>query len=85
MSKKVEVKKKLLYGVVVAKKMAKTVTVFIERVFINKLVGKVVKVKKKYHVNDPESVCAVGDKIAFYEGRPVSKTKYMHFHSVVPK
>jgi small subunit ribosomal protein S17 len=78
-------KKRLQKGLVVSKKMQKTVTVLVERVFRDPLVGKVVKSKRKFHVHDPLDLAVEGDFIEFYEGRPVSKSKYMYLHKVLDK
>jgi small subunit ribosomal protein S17 len=75
--------KRFYKGIVVSKKMEKTATVFVERVYRHALVGKVMKTKKKFHVHDEMNQSKIGDIIEFYEGRPVSKMKYMHFHKIV--
>lgn len=78
-------KKRLYQGVVISKKMEKTATVMIERVYRHELVGKVMKTKKKFHVHDPMNESQVGDTVEFYEGKPVSKMKYMYLHKIVIK
>ena len=76
--------KRLLTGVVVsAGKMQKTVTVVVKRTYPHPKVGKIVASSRKFQVHDPSESAHVGDVVEFFEGRPISKTKYMHFHRVV--
>jgi small subunit ribosomal protein S17 len=70
-------------GVVISKKMLSTATVSIERVFKDDRVNKIVSKKTKFHVHDPLNATKVGDEILFYEGKHISKIKYMYFHSIV--
>jgi small subunit ribosomal protein S17 len=76
-------KKRIITGRVVSKKMEKTVTVKVERTYRHPLVGKVVFSYKKFHIHDPLEQAQVGDVVEFYEGKPVSKTKYMYLHRIV--
>lgn len=75
--------KKILTGTVISDKMQKTVVVEVERTFRHPLFNKTVRVKRKYKVHDEQGQAKVGDIVAFYEGRPVSKTKYMYLERVV--
>ncbi len=75
--------KRLFVGEVLSDKMDKTVVVSVERVFRHPMFGKVLKEKKTYKVHDPKEQASVGDIVEFYEGRPVSKTKYMYLTRVV--
>ncbi len=76
-------KKDFLIGKVVSDKMDKTIVVEVERAFIHKRFDKVMKKQKNYKVHDANGTAQVGDIVEFYEGRPVSKTKYMYLHRVV--
>ncbi len=76
-------KKRLFVGEVLSDKMDKTVVVSVERVYRHPVFGKVLKEKKTYKVHDPKQEASVGDVVEFYEGRPVSKTKYMYLTRVV--
>ena len=79
-----ENKKQRIYtGSVVSDKMEKTVVVAVERVFRHPVFGKVIKRKSTYKVHDSNEVANVGDVIEFYQGRPVSKTKFMYLSRVV--
>ncbi len=75
--------KKMFVGTVVSDKMEKTVVVEYERAFKHKDFHKILRSTKKYKVHDENSVAKIGDKIEFFEGRPVSKTKYMYLHRVI--
>lgn len=76
-------KKHYFKGVVISKKMQQTATVIVNRVFKDNKVNKIVKKKTKFHVHDPLNQANIGDEILFYEGRHISKIKYMYFHQKV--
>lgn len=73
----------LLVGEVVSDKMEKTVVVRVKRSYTHPRYKKVVRTDKKYKVHDEQSQARVGDVVEIYEGRPVSKTKYMYLSRVV--
>ena len=64
-----------LAGKVVSDKMDKTVTVLVERKVKHPLLGKIIRVSKKYHVHDEENECHAGDLVLIEESRPMAKTK----------
>lgn len=70
-------------GEVVSDKMHKTVVVSVVRVYKHPLFGKVLKAVKKYKVHDPLTQAKVGDTIEFFEGKPVSKTKFMYLSKII--
>lgn len=74
---------RLYSGVVVSDAMDKTVVVVAERTYKHPVLGKVMRATKKYKVHDEAELAKVGDVVDFYEGRPVSKTKYMYLARVV--
>jgi small subunit ribosomal protein S17 len=74
---------KTLIGTVVSDKMDKTVVVKVTRSYVHPRVEKVVRADKKYSVHDEAEVAREGDIVEIYEGRPVSKTKYMYLLRVV--
>lgn len=78
-----EKKERLFSGRVVSDKMDKTVVVLVERIFTHPKLNKVMRSTKKYKVHDEHEKAKVGDIVEFYEGRPVSKTKYMYLKSIV--
>lgn len=77
--------KQFFVGTVISNRMNKTAVVQVERVYKHSRVKKTVRTLKKYKVHDEQELARVGDKIEFYQGRPVSKTKYMYLHRVVDK
>ncbi len=64
-----------LTGRVVSDKMDKTVTVLVERRVKHPVIGKIIRLSKKYHAHDENNECHEGDVVEIQEGRPVSKTK----------
>jgi small subunit ribosomal protein S17 len=64
-----------LVGRVVSEKMAKTVTVLVERQVMHPTIGKVVTRTKKYHAHNEGDLVHLGDKVLIEECRPISKTK----------
>lgn len=67
--------KRILQGVVVSDKNAKTVVVEVERRYTHPLLKKTVRRSKKYHAHDEANTYKVGDKVRIEEGRPMSKKK----------
>ena len=67
--------KRVLQGVVVSDKNAKTVVVEVERRFIHPVMGKTVRRSKKYHAHDENKTAKVGDIVRIRECKPVSKLK----------
>jgi len=78
-----EKKRTLFTGKVISDKMQKTVTVEVEHKLVHPKFRKVVRVCKKYAVHDENELAKTGDMVTFYEGRPVSKRKYMYLFEVV--
>ncbi|MBN1549732.1 30S ribosomal protein S17 [Candidatus Babeliales bacterium] len=76
-------KQRLMRGTVVSDKTEKTIVVQIARDYRHPVLGKVIRSVKKYKVHDENEAAQVGDIVDFYEGRPVSKTKYMYLSRVV--
>jgi small subunit ribosomal protein S17 len=67
--------KRILQGVVVSDKNAKTVVVKVERRFTHPVMGKTVRRSKKYHAHDEDGAFKVGDVVRIQECRPLSKLK----------
>lgn len=76
-------KKRTYTGVVVSDKMDKTLVVKAERTFVQEEFSKTMRITKKYKVHDENEQAKIGDIVEFFEGRPVSKTKYMYLKQVV--
>jgi small subunit ribosomal protein S17 len=67
--------KRILQGVVVSDKNAKTVVVEVERRYIHPLLKKTVRRSKKYHAHDEGKLFKVGDTVRIEECAPISKLK----------
>jgi small subunit ribosomal protein S17 len=67
--------KRILQGVVVSDKNAKTVVVEVERRYTHPLFKKTVRRSKKYHAHDEDRTFKVGDTVRIEECRPISKNK----------
>jgi small subunit ribosomal protein S17 len=67
--------KRILQGVVVSDKNAKTVVVKVERRFLHPAMGKTVRRSKKYHAHDEKDEYKAGDVVRIQECRPLSKLK----------
>ena len=72
-------------GVVTSNKMAKTITVAVERKVKHPIYGKFVKKTTKFHAQDEKNECTVGDTVRIMETRPLSKTKRWRLVEVVEK
>lgn len=72
-----------MVGKVVSDKMNKTIVVSVERTYVHPLLNKVLKTSKKFKAHDEQEVAKIGDVVEIYEGRPVSKTKYMYLSKVL--
>jgi small subunit ribosomal protein S17 len=72
-------------GVVTSDKMAKTITVAVERKVKHPIYGKFIKKTTKFHAHDEKEECGVGDVVTIMETRPLSKTKRWRLVEVVEK
>ena len=72
-------------GVVTSNKMAKTITVAVERKVKHPMYGKFVKKTSKFHAHDEKDECSIGDTVKIMESRPLSKTKRRRLVEVVEK
>ena len=77
--------RRVLQGVVVSDKNAKTVVVQVERRFIHPVLGKTVRRSKKYHAHDEKNEFHPGDLVQIEETRPISKTKAWKVVKLVEK
>lgn len=68
-------KKRTFQGIVIARRMAKTAVVKVDRVKMHPKYGKRYLVSKKYKVHDEKNECKPGDLVIFEECRPISKEK----------
>ena len=67
--------KRILQGVVVSDKQAKTVVVKVERRFTHPVLKKTVRRSKNYHAHDENKAIKVGDAVSIEETKPISKLK----------
>jgi small subunit ribosomal protein S17 len=72
-------------GTVVSNKMAKSITVKIERSLMHPLYGKFMKRSTKLVAHDEKNECGVGDRVRIAETRPLSKTKRWRLVEVIEK
>ena len=72
-------------GVVTSNKMAKTITVAVERKVKHPIYGKFVNKTTKFHAHDEKDECTIGDVVRIMETRPLSKTKRWRLVEVVEK
>ena len=83
MKEKVVKKSQLHTGKVVSDRMNKTIVVNTKRTFMHPRFHKIVSKSKKYKVHDEQEIAKSGDLVEFYEGKPLSKTKYMYLSRVI--
>ncbi|PHS23706.1 MAG: 30S ribosomal protein S17 [Robiginitomaculum sp.] len=67
--------KRLLTGVVVSDKGAKTIVVKVERTFLHPLYRKIIRRSKRYHAHDEKNAFKTGDNVTIQECAPKSKLK----------
>ena len=67
--------KRILNGIVVNDKSAKTVVVLVKRKYSHPLFNKVITSSKKYHAHDEKNKFKIGDAVKIIESKPFSKKK----------
>ena len=77
--------KRTLTGTVVSDKANKTVSVLVERKVKHPVLGKVVRVSKKYHAHDENNEFGMGDVVMIEESRPISRLKKWRVAALVNK
>ena len=77
--------KRTLTGTVVSDKMDKTVTVLVERKVKHPVLGKIIRVSKKYHAHDEANEFHQGDVVTIEECRPLAKTKSWRVSKLLEK
>ncbi|CAG0997899.1 30S ribosomal protein S17 [Rhodocyclaceae bacterium] len=85
MTETTEKNRRSLQGRVVSDKMAKTVTVLVERRVKHPVIGKVMTRSKKYHAHVEGLEAVAGDLVQIEECAPLSKTKAWRVTQVVEK
>ncbi len=74
--KNIEVRPKILSGVVVSDKMKDTVVVLVERYVKHPKYHKFMNLRKKFKAHDAGNTKKIGDKVTIRETRPISKDKH---------
>ena len=77
--------KRTLTGTVTSDKMDKTVTVLVERKVKHPMLGKIIRVSKKYHAHDEKNEFHTGDVVTIEECRPIAKTKSWRVAKLIEK
>ena len=77
--------KRTLTGTVTSDKMDKTVTVLVERKVKHPLLGKIIRVSKKYHAHDEANEIHTGDVVMIEECRPIARTKSWRVAKLIEK
>jgi len=67
--------RRLLRGVVLSDRSAKTITVEVQRMFRHPKYGKLIRQKRRLHAHDEKEEANVGDTVEVVECRPMSRTK----------
>jgi small subunit ribosomal protein S17 len=77
--------RRTLQGRVVSDKMAKTVTVLVERRVKHPVIGKIMIRSKKYHAHVEGLEAKDGDLVQIEECAPISKTKAWRVSEILEK
>ena len=77
--------RKIRIGVVTSNKMAKTITVAVERKVKHPIYGKFLKKTTKFHAHDESNTAGAGDVVRIMETRPLSKTKRWRLVEIIEK
>lgn len=72
-------------GTVTSDKMAKTITVLVNRTYRHPKYGKYLRKQVKYHAHDEESLAKIGDQVEIVECRPTSRLKRWRLVRIVEK
>jgi len=67
--------RRTIEGRVTSDKMAKTVTVMVERRVKHAMYNKIIVRSSKYHAHNENNEVKLGDTVEIQESRPLSKTK----------
>ncbi len=77
--------RKKLKGIVIKKKMFKTITVLITKVIKHKIYKKFIKRKSNIYVHDNNNLCKLNDYIEIEQCKPISKKKFWVFKKFIKK
>jgi small subunit ribosomal protein S17 len=74
-TEKTPARKTTKIGTVISAKMAKTVTVQVERQVRHPLYKKIIRARRTFLAHDEQGKCKVGDVVRIIETRPISRHK----------
>lgn len=77
--------RKTRIGIVSSNKMAKTITVAVERKIKHPIYGKFLKKTSKFHAHDEQNAAGIGDVVRIMETRPLSKSKRWRLVEIIEK
>ena len=77
--------RRAIEGTVTSDKMAKTITVLVERTYKHPKYKKYVRKQKKYHAHDEEGRAKIGDRVEIEACRPLSRLKRYRLVRVIEK
>ncbi len=77
--------RRVLEGIVISDKAAKTVTVRVERFFKHAMYKKYIRLSKKYMAHDELNECRAGDVVEIVESRPMSAHKRWRVAKIVKR
>ncbi|MEB3430089.1 30S ribosomal protein S17 [Citroniella saccharovorans] len=77
--------RKVIVGTVVSNKMDKTIVVEVQSFVTHPIYKKKIKRTNRFKAHDELQECAIGDKVAIMETRPLSKTKRWRLVNIVEK
>ena len=77
--------RKTRIGIVSSSKMAKTITVVVERKVKHPIYGKYLKKSSSFHAHDEMNAAGEGDTVRIMETRPLSKTKRWRLVEILEK
>jgi small subunit ribosomal protein S17 len=72
-------------GLVISNKMDKTVVVEVERFVMHPLYQKYLRRRSRFMAHDEKNACAIGDRVAIVESRPLSRRKRWVVRAIVAK
>lgn len=76
-------RRRIVEGKVTSDKMAKTITVLIDRTYRHSKYGKYLRKQVKYHAHDEAETAKTGDLVEIVECRPTSRLKRWRLVRVV--
>lgn len=77
--------RKTLRGIVVSDRMAKTITVQVERLKRHPLYHKTLRTRRKFYAHDEAREARVGDVVVIASTRPMSKLKRWRLVQVIER